>query len=312
MLNIINLTFMDKFFQYVCNLYPAYKIDTKFKKKIFYIFFSFMNFFLKGPFVMNFKNFKIYAYSKKNDYTRFMLTRVSLPDPGERKIIIQNLKNNNNIFIDCGANAGFYSLDVATKVENVSVYAFEPSKKEKIFLKNNIDLNNIKNIKIIDKAVGDKNEKAIFNNFNNSDGGGFLTQENLESKNTYQVDVVALDSFFNKELFNNDTSIFIKIDLEGYDIKAINGAKEILLNQDCTVIFEFSKLTMKQKDYSIEDIQFFIDRGFKLYDIYGAELNCKDLETKIFELDEDHETCGNFILTKKKLNFSLYKNYLLE
>ena len=26
----------------------------------------------------------------------------------------------------------------------------------------------------------------------------------------------------------------------------------------------------------------FIDKGFKLYDMYGMELNCKDLETKIF------------------------------
>ena len=295
---------MDKIFQYVCDLYPAYKIDTKLKKKLFYIFFSLLKFFLKGPFVMNFENFKIYAYPEKGDYTRFMLTRVSIPDPGERKIIVQNLKNNKNIFIDCGANAGFYSLDVATKVENVSVYAFEPSKKENIVLKNNIDLNEIKNIKIIDKAVGDKNDKATFNNFTNSSGGGFVTSDVPETNNGYQVDVVTLDSFFNNQFSNENTSIFIKIDLEGYDIKAISGAKEILLNYDCAVIFEFSKLTMKQKDYSIEDIQFFIDRGFKLYDMYGNELNCKDLETKIFQLDEDHETCGNFILSKKKLNFS--------
>ena len=46
---------MDKIFQYVCDLYPAYKIDTKFKKKLFYIFFSLLKFFLKGPFVMNFE-----------------------------------------------------------------------------------------------------------------------------------------------------------------------------------------------------------------------------------------------------------------
>jgi len=294
---------MDKIFQYACDLYPAYKIDTKFKKKLFYIFFSFLKFFLKGPFVMNFENFKIYAYPKKGDYTRFMLTRVSVPDSGERNIIVRNLNNNKNIFIDCGANAGFYSLDVATKVENVTVYAFEPSEKEKVFLKNNIDLNEIKNINIIDKAVGDKNDKAIFNNFNNSSGGGFVTPYVSETNNGYQVDVVTLDSFFNNQFSNDNTSIFIKIDLEGYDIKAINGAKEILLNYDCAVIFEFSKLTMKQKDYSVEDIQFFIDRGFKLYDVYGIELNCRDLETKIFQLDEDHETCGNFILSKKKLNF---------
>ena len=137
-----------------------------------------------------------------------------------------------------------------------------------------------------------------------SSGGGFITSDAPEANNSYQVDVVTLDSFFNNKFSNETTSIFIKIDLEGYDIKAISGAKEILLNYDCSVIFEFSKLTMKQKDYSIEDIQFFINKGFKLYDIYGMELNCKDLETKIFQLDKDHETCGNFILSKKKLNFS--------
>lgn len=296
---------MDKFFQYICDKFPAYKIDTKFKKKLFYIFFSIFKFFLKGPFIMNFDNFKIYAYPEKGDYTRFMLTRVSVPDPGERKIIIQNLKKNKNIFIDCGANAGFYSLDIATKVKNISVFAFEPSEKEKIYLENNINLNKIKNIQIINKAVGDKNDKAIFNNFNNSNGGGFVTSGVLPANSRYQIDLVTLDSFFKNQFSNDNLSIFIKIDLEGYDIKAINGAKEILLNYDCTVIFEFSKLTMQQKDYSIEDIQFFIDRGFKLYDMYGVELNCKDLETKIFQLDEDHETCGNYILSKKKLNFSL-------
>ena len=300
---------MDNIFQTFCNLFPAYKLNTKIKKKFFYIFFSILKTFLKGPFIMNFGNFKIFSYPAKGDYTRFMLTRVSLPDPRERNIIIQNLKNKKNIFIDCGANAGFYSLDIATKVDNVSVYAFEPSKKERIFLKNNLDLNKITNIDIIEFAVGDKDDLAIFNDtrddaLNNSSGGGYITSNIAESNNNYQVKIVSLDNFFRNKNFYNDVSIFIKIDLEGYDIKAINGAKKLLLNHDCSVMFEFSKMIMKQIDYSIMDIDYFLQNGFKLYDMYGAQITSTDLEEKIKELDDDHDTCGNFILSKKDLNFN--------
>ena len=303
---------MDKFFQIFCNLFPAFKLNNKFKKKFFYIIFSIFKPFLKGPFIMNFGNFKIFSYPTKGDYTRFMLTRVSLPDPRERNIIIQNLKNRNNIFIDCGANAGFYSLDVATKVDNVSVYAFEPSKKERILLKNNLNLNNITNIEIIKFAVGDKDDVAIFNdtrdnNLYNSSGGGFVTSEVAESENNYQVEIVSLDNFFKNKNLNDKSSIFIKIDLEGYDIKAITGAKNLLLNYDCSVIFEFSKMIMKQNDYSIKDFDIFLQNGFKLFDMYGNQISFKNLETKIYELDEDHDTCGNFILSKKKLDFNFKK-----
>ena len=304
---------MDNLFQTICNIFPAYKLDKKIKKKIFYIFFSICKIFLKGPFILNFGNIKIYSYPAKSDYTRFLLTRVSIPDPRERNIITQNLKNKKNIFIDCGANAGFYSLDIATKVQNVTTYAFEPSKHERSLLKNNIDLNKITNIEIIEFAVGDKDDDVIFNDtrdkkIKNSSGGGFVTREIPETKNNYKVKIVTLDNFFKDMNFQNNTSIFIKIDIEGYDFKAINGAKKIILKYDSTVIFEFSKMIMSQHDYSIKDIDFFLQQGFKLYDIYGTEISCKDLENKIYELDDSHNTCGNIILSKKKLDFNFKNN----
>lgn len=61
---------------------------------------------------------------------------------------------------------------------------------------------------------------------------------------------------------------------------------------------------MKQKDYTIKDIDYFLEKGFKLYNIYGIEMSSKDLENEIYKLDDDHDTCGNIILSKKKLDFS--------
>ena len=109
-----------------------------------------MKFFLKGPFNLNFGNFNFYAYPQKADYTKFMLTRVELPDPRERKIIKQNLNGEQNLFIDCGANAGFYSLDIWSSVNNCKIYAFEPSVKERYFLNENLKLNKAEEIKVIE------------------------------------------------------------------------------------------------------------------------------------------------------------------
>ena len=300
---------MDNLFQIICNFFPAYTLDNKFKKKMFYIFFSILKIFLKGPFILNFGKYKMYAYPHKSDYTRFLITRVTVPDPRERNIITQNLKNKKNIFIDCGANAGFYTLDVATKVKDVTIYAFEPSKKERFFLKNNLDLYKIINTEVIELAVGDEDHLGIFNDtrdekIKNSSGGGFITSEIARTETNYQVEVVTLDNYFKNKTFNSDTSIFIKIDLEGYDLKAIKGAKKIILNSDCTVIFEFSKMVMSRNDYSIKDIDFFLERGFKLFDMYGEELSSNDLENKIYSLKENYNTCGNIILSKKKIDFT--------
>ena len=36
---------MDNLFQTICNIFPAYKLDKKIKKKMFYIFFQSAKFF---------------------------------------------------------------------------------------------------------------------------------------------------------------------------------------------------------------------------------------------------------------------------
>ena len=48
---------MDKIFQKICDLYPHYKINTKFKKKIFNVVFKIFKSFLRGPIKLNFGNF---------------------------------------------------------------------------------------------------------------------------------------------------------------------------------------------------------------------------------------------------------------
>jgi len=300
---------IDNLFQKFCNSFPPYKLNNKFKKKVFYLIYSLFQKILKGPFVLNFGDFKLNAYPQRYDYSRSMLTRVEAPDPLERQIIKRNLLNQKNIFIDCGANAGFYAIDIAKSVTNCKVYAFEPSKKERFFLRENIKLNKITNIDVIDFAVGNKQGEVYFNDTrsdfgSNFKGGGYITNNKPETIENYAVQITTLDNFFINKLNFENTSIFIKIDLEGLDLEAIEGSKELLTNYDCSVVFEFSKMIIKNHKPSLKIIDFLLEKNFKLLDMYGTNLSLQDLLKRIDDLDDDHDTCGNYFLSKKKLLFS--------
>ena len=45
---------------------------------------------------------------------------------------------------------------------------------------------------------------------------------------------------------------FIKIDLEGYDFNAVYGSKNLLNNYFTIILFEFSKIALKNEIYSKE------------------------------------------------------------
>lgn len=300
---------MDLVFQTLCNFFPAYKINNKLKKKIFYFIFSVLKIFLKGPFIMNFKNFKIFTYPQKGEYTRYIITRCNIPDPAERELIARNLNAKKNIFVDCGANAGFYTLDIATKVTNLKVFAFEPSKREVMLLKNNLKLNNINNVEVMEMAVGDKQGLAIFNDIKdpsikNSSGQGYISEKFSNNKNSYEVKISTLDNFFKDVNFPEDADIFMKFDLEGYDFKAIRGAQKTILKYNCSIIFEFSKMIIRQNDYTMNDLTIFLKNNYILYDINGKVISPNELEKRIYHLKKNQDTCGNYILSKKKLKFN--------
>jgi len=73
-----------------------------------------------------------------------------------------------------------------------------------------------------------------------------------------------LRSLFKFE-FNNywrnidkNKKIFIKIDLEGYDFNAIYGSKNLLNNYFTIILFEFSKIAVKNEIYSKENFDKFL------------------------------------------------------
>ena len=184
-------------------------------------------------------------------------------DPQERELIKKIVKSG-DIVVDVGANIGIHTLILAKCVgKNGHVYAFEPSPNNVKLIKGSVDLNNFKNVSVIDRAVSDKPGKNIFYF---SDG---ISAHSLSDfgygKGSIEIDVETLDNFFKN---TNSKIDFLKIDAEGYDFKVIKGMKNILKNPDVKILIEFfPERLQKAKDSPREFLEYLLNNEFSVLDL---------------------------------------------
>jgi hypothetical protein len=164
-------------------------------------------------------------------------------------------------------------------------------------------LNKSKNIKYYDYGISDKISKAFFSdnisNFNNSGEYSFN-----RLKFSYKVNTITLDNFlenFNIKIYKK---IVIKLDVEGYEFKALVGMKNLLLNNDVIIFFEFSRMLLRKKTFNFKKLKKFMD-FYKLYllDLNFNLINIKDILYKFSKLEKKKNTIGDYILVKN----SFYK-----
>ena len=294
---------MDNFFQKLCNFFPHYRLDTKIKKKLFYLIFSLLKLFLNGPFILNFEKFKFNAYPQKKNYSRSLLTKINLHDEGEINLLNKNI-DKDSIFIDCGANQGFYTIPIAGHNLETKIYAFEPSPQEMILLKENIKLNNFNNIETLNNAIAEKEGKFNFKDDNldsHSTKGGFIVDDNQVISTTSVIEATTLNKFVNNLKVSDEKKLFIKIDLEGYDFNAIYGCNEIINKFFVLILFEFSNMGINSKIYKLEEFQNFLRiNDLIILDINLNEISLLDLHSKLDKLEKKYDVLGNFLLIKKK------------
>lgn len=157
-----------------------------------------------------------------------------------KMINILNFKVN-DIFIDVGANIGWYTLNAAKQLEKGQVFAIEAEPANFRILKDNIDLNNFKNVISYNIAAWNKNtniklmlSKSYTMHTVKED---FITnRESRYSKRTMIIEAKKLDDIFNElDLAKLDV---VKIDVEGAEIEVIDGMKKYLSLYNPRIIVE--------------------------------------------------------------------------
>lgn len=152
--------------------------------------------------------------------------------------------------IDIGANIGYFSQYFCHLMnDSKKLIVFEPEPKNLSYLKKNISC--YKSIRLVEKAVSNENGKASFyvdsltgqNSSLLSDYKVFdKVVENSGVKATktkIEVDTITLDSFMEQE-YPNEKIDFIKMDIEGAELFALQGMKHVLAAHSPTIMVEVS------------------------------------------------------------------------
>ena len=267
------------------------------------ILFSFFKFFLTKKIILNFLKFKFYAYPQKKELSRWMIKNLKIWDKKNVELILNQIKNDNTIFIDIGCNYGAYSIPIAKIKNKISIYCFDPSEKALNQLKDNIKLNDVQNIKHFKIGIGEKNRIAFFNdeirNYKNS-GSYEINNKNLGSK----ILINSIDNLIeNKEIIPKK-NIIIKMDVEGYEFMALQGLIKTIKNFETFIFFEFSiKLVLNHDNFLISFKKFLKENNLKIFDLEFYEVKIEDLFSRVKHLPKGHEVVGNYILSKN-INFN--------
>ena len=158
-----------------------------------------------------------------------------------------------DVFLDLGANIGYFSLLVATNFPSVKVISFEPVQELFQNMNDNISLNSIKNISTVHAAVGETSEeKELFVAAPDNLGMSSFYQPGNYSGKTERVKVVTIDDWFKTSgLSKMDV---IKLDIEGSELAALKGMKEILQKQKPILIVEVNPETLSMFNLKPSDI----------------------------------------------------------
>lgn len=184
---------------------------------------------------------------------------------------------NINLVLDVGANKGQF----ARKVRNIGyegkILSFEPLNE--VYEELMINSLNDKKWDIHPKcAVGNSNSDILINVSKNFASSSVLNilDEHLNSAgdskyiNSYTVNQIKLDDIKIEKDYN---SIFLKIDVQGYELDVLKGAEQLLKNVSLIKVeISFTKLYQDSTNWK-SLIDFLFQKGFEIWDIENGFRN---------------------------------------
>ncbi|MGV6860706.1 MAG: FkbM family methyltransferase [Putridiphycobacter sp.] len=199
--------------------------------------------------------------------------------------VLQDMLKPGDTFLDVGANIGFLSLLASNLVsKNGHVLAFEPVNSTYQILEKNKNINGFNQMQLFKFALGNEQKtEKIFNEGNNRGGASIVNQHGVDSE---EIEVKRLDDL------NLATKIdAIKIDVEGFELEVLKGAKKQILKDQPKLIVEFSRDREN------------IGGEFGIYD-WLNELGIY----KIYKLKNGKERCSALIEIKEQSDLPAHDN----
>lgn len=186
-----------------------------------------------------------------NSYERSVYLRNGEPDT---YLYITRYLKPGMVFIDCGANLGFYSL-LASRVVGPKgkVVAFEPTPGIYGRLIGHLELNRCTNARAVQMALGERSGRASICMVNSSNHGMNKVLTDPGEARLAECELGSLDEFITAPA--GAQSHLVKIDVEGSEFAVLRGMDRILRTDPCpTLIVELGRQTMAPFGYEPEHL----------------------------------------------------------
>ncbi|MBO3270564.1 FkbM family methyltransferase [Hymenobacter defluvii] len=217
------------------------------------------------------------------------------------KLLIRQLQAG-AVFIDVGAHFGYFALLAARLVgAQGRVVAFEASETTHAVLSANVAAMPV--VQAHHLAVSNQQEMisfyefpVLYNEYNSLDVAQFIKEKWFQESKPKRIDVpaVTLDNFFASSTLVPD---IIKIDVEGAELKVIQGATELLRRTKPIVVLEYLSPERHNQDHQ-QAVTLLRELGYQAKSIAtdGALVSCSDLNAYLYA---QHVDSDNFAFVKE-------------
>jgi len=178
-------------------------------------------------------------------------------------------------FVDVGANVGFYTVSALKMMQGVQVVSFEPNPIVFSKLKKNLSLNDCRqSADIRNLAVSNVTSGSVDFFVPKLTGSGGGSMSNLHPEEGEPVVQIVSTTTLDKELENFVEVDVIKVDVEGSELKVIQGGIQTIRDHSPTIVIELLRKWMEPfGDHPQDVVSLLKDEGYEVYAI--NELGCE-------------------------------------
>lgn len=158
----------------------------------------------------------------------FSLLRSREYEPQMSRVLLSVLREG-SVFIDLGANEGYFSVIASRQVRPAGkVFSVEPQRRLKPIFQRNMEINDAKNVTLIEQAISNHVGQATLHISPSTDTGA----TGLVLAYKYPVRTETIRTTTLAEVFRQhkiDSCDLMKIDIEGFEYEAVLGSQQIFL-----------------------------------------------------------------------------------
>ena len=202
--------------------------------------------------------------------------------------VLKDFLRRGDVFLDVGAYIGFHACAVAKFVgKSGLVYAIEPNPEIYKILLTNIRINKLTNIAPLEIALGTEESEAYIYDYDRTNRGGatLVRPQGISEESGKLVRVTTIDRLIENKQLRIPT--FIKIDVEGFELEVLKGAKTLLEGPRAPMLCVEYSILHPQYRGNPRDIYTFI-KSVNDYSFYKLK-HGKEIPSKLVRISGEQE-----------------------